>query len=227
MNPSFTSYRRSILLAGTIGGLFLAACRFRRRPRPLSARDPPHAPAAAPAAARIAARLAADRPSRRQRSRRQARAGRRAAARRPPPTSCRPPSSSCRRASTSRSMPRASPMRARCASATRARVFVGTRLGNKVSAVVKKDGKTEVKAIAEGLYRPNGLAYHKGTLYIAELSQISKIENVEDNLDKVQQADGDLHRSAEGRGPRLEVHRHRPGQEALRPGRPARQQRAA
>ena len=65
-------------------------------------------------------------------------------------------------------------------------VFVGTRFGNKVTAVVKKDGKTEIKTVAEGLYRPNGLAYHKGTLYIAELSQISKIENVEDKLDKPQ-----------------------------------------
>jgi glucose/arabinose dehydrogenase len=63
-------------------------------------------------------------------------------------------------------------------------VFVGTRFGNKVSAIVKKDGKTEIKTIAEGLYRPNGLAYHKGTLYIAELSQISKIDNIEANLDK-------------------------------------------
>jgi glucose/arabinose dehydrogenase len=62
-------------------------------------------------------------------------------------------------------------------------VFVGTRLGNKVTAIVKKDGKAELKTIASGLYRPNGLAYHKGTLYIAELSQISKIENVEDKLD--------------------------------------------
>ena len=63
-------------------------------------------------------------------------------------------------------------------------VFVGTRLGNKVTAIVKKDGKTEIKTIAEGLYRPNGLAFHKGTLYIAELSQISKIDNIEANLDK-------------------------------------------
>jgi glucose/arabinose dehydrogenase len=62
-------------------------------------------------------------------------------------------------------------------------VFVGTRLGNKVTAIVKKDGKTELKTIASGLYRPNGLAYHKGTLYIAELSQISKIDNVENVLD--------------------------------------------
>ncbi len=64
-------------------------------------------------------------------------------------------------------------------------VFVGTRFGNKVTAVVKKGGKTEIKTIAQGLYRPNGLAYHNGTLYIAELSQISKIDNVEANLDKV------------------------------------------
>ncbi|HMK69642.1 MAG TPA: sorbosone dehydrogenase family protein, partial [Xanthobacteraceae bacterium] len=62
-------------------------------------------------------------------------------------------------------------------------VFVGTRFGNKVTAVVKRDGKTELKTLASGLYRPNGLAYHNGTLYIAELSQISKIDNVEDNLD--------------------------------------------
>ena len=62
-------------------------------------------------------------------------------------------------------------------------VFVGTRFGNKVTAIVKKDGKTEIKTVAEGLYRPNGLAYHNGTLYIAELSQISKIDNVEANLD--------------------------------------------
>lgn len=63
-------------------------------------------------------------------------------------------------------------------------VFVGTRFGNKVSAIVKKDGKTEVKVVAEGLYRPNGLAYKNGTLYIAELSQISKIDKAEDSLDK-------------------------------------------
>lgn len=62
-------------------------------------------------------------------------------------------------------------------------VFVGTRFGNKVTAVVKANGKTELKTVASGLYRPNGLAYHNGTLYIAELSQISKIDNVEANLD--------------------------------------------
>jgi glucose/arabinose dehydrogenase len=62
-------------------------------------------------------------------------------------------------------------------------VFVGSRLLDKVYAIVNKDGKREVKIIASGLYRPNGVAFKDGTLYIAELSKISKIEKVEDNLD--------------------------------------------
>jgi len=62
-------------------------------------------------------------------------------------------------------------------------VFVGSRLLDKVSAVVDKGGKKEVKVVASGLYRPNGVAFKDGTLYIAELSKISKIEKIEDNLD--------------------------------------------
>ena len=62
-------------------------------------------------------------------------------------------------------------------------VFVSSRLIDKVYAIVDKNGKREVKVIASGLHRPNGIAFHKGTLYIAELYQISKIENIEDNLD--------------------------------------------
>ena len=62
-------------------------------------------------------------------------------------------------------------------------VFVGSRLVDKVYAITSKDGKRSVKILASGLYRPNGIAFHKGTLYIAELSKISKIENVEDKLD--------------------------------------------
>ncbi|MGA7808115.1 PQQ-dependent sugar dehydrogenase, partial [Bradyrhizobium sp.] len=62
-------------------------------------------------------------------------------------------------------------------------VFVGSRLVDKVYAIIDKDGKREVKVLASGLYRPNGVAFHDGTLYIAELSRISKIEHVEDVLD--------------------------------------------
>jgi glucose/arabinose dehydrogenase len=62
-------------------------------------------------------------------------------------------------------------------------VFVGSRLLDKVYAIVDKGGKREVKTLYSGLYRPNGLAFKSGTLYIAELSKISKVEKVEDNLD--------------------------------------------
>jgi glucose/arabinose dehydrogenase len=62
-------------------------------------------------------------------------------------------------------------------------VFVGSRLVDKVHAIVNKDGKRTVKVLASGLYRPNGVAFRNGTLYIAELSKVSKIDHVEDNLD--------------------------------------------
>jgi glucose/arabinose dehydrogenase len=62
-------------------------------------------------------------------------------------------------------------------------VFVGSRLLDKVSAIVNKDGKRTVKVVASGLYRPNGVAFKDGTLYIAELSKISKIDKIDDVLD--------------------------------------------
>jgi len=62
-------------------------------------------------------------------------------------------------------------------------VFVSTRVLDRVYAVTEKDGKNEVKTLARGLNSPNGLAYHNGTLYIAEINKISKIDNVEAQLD--------------------------------------------
>jgi len=62
-------------------------------------------------------------------------------------------------------------------------VFVSNRVLDKVYAVVDKNGKREAKVIASGLDRPNGLAFHQGTLYIAEGTRISKLEKIEDNLD--------------------------------------------
>src|SRR3954471_23459309 len=50
-------------------------------------------------------------------------------------------------------------------------VFVGTRLIDKVYAVVDRGGRREVKVIAKGLHRPNGVAFHDGALYVAELSR--------------------------------------------------------
>src|SRR5246127_1667614 len=62
-------------------------------------------------------------------------------------------------------------------------VFVSNRTLDKLYAIVDKGGKREVKVLFKDLYRPNGIALHNGTLYIAELSQISKVDNIEDNLD--------------------------------------------
>jgi glucose/arabinose dehydrogenase len=62
-------------------------------------------------------------------------------------------------------------------------VFVSSRILDKVYAVTDQAGRHEVKTLYSGLYRPNGLAFANGTLYIAELAKISKVEKIEDNLD--------------------------------------------
>ena len=62
-------------------------------------------------------------------------------------------------------------------------LFVGSRLVGNVYAIANKDGKRSVKVLASGLHRPNGVAFRNGTLYIAELSKVSKIDKVEDSLD--------------------------------------------
>jgi glucose/arabinose dehydrogenase len=61
-------------------------------------------------------------------------------------------------------------------------VFVGSRLIDKVHAIRERDGKREVKVIASGLHRPNGIAFHKGALYVAELSRVWRYDNI-DHLD--------------------------------------------
>jgi glucose/arabinose dehydrogenase len=66
---------------------------------------------------------------------------------------------------------------------TKGTLFVGTRFPGTVYAVVEKDGKREVKTIAKGLYRSNGVAFKNGSLYVAELSRIIRYDNIEDNLD--------------------------------------------
>jgi glucose/arabinose dehydrogenase len=62
-------------------------------------------------------------------------------------------------------------------------VFVSNRQLDKVYAIVDRNGKREVKVIASGKDRPNGLAFLNGTLYIAEGTKISKLEKIEDHLD--------------------------------------------
>jgi glucose/arabinose dehydrogenase len=65
----------------------------------------------------------------------------------------------------------------------RGNVYVSTRLLDRLYAVTDKNGKKEVKTIATGLNSPNGIALHNGTLYIAEINKISKIDDIADRLD--------------------------------------------
>lgn len=62
-------------------------------------------------------------------------------------------------------------------------VFVSNRRRDKLYAVVESNGRRETKTLVTGLDRPNGLAFHLGTLYIGEGTRISKLENIESRID--------------------------------------------
>lgn len=64
-------------------------------------------------------------------------------------------------------------------------LYVGNRSGENVYAVTdeNKDGKADkVYIIASGLNSPNGVAFKNGDLYIATISSILKLEDIEANL---------------------------------------------
>ena len=64
-------------------------------------------------------------------------------------------------------------------------LYVGTRGSDKVYAVTddNRDGKADkVYTIASGLNSPNGVAFRDGNLYIATISSIYKIEQIEKRL---------------------------------------------
>jgi len=62
-------------------------------------------------------------------------------------------------------------------------VFVSNRLAKNIYAVVDKGGTREVKTILKGLNSPNGIAFNKGTLYVAERDRITRYDGIENNLD--------------------------------------------
>ena len=171
---SYSSAPRSLLLAGA----FSVHSHLRRR----AAAAPAAGRGAACRRARASTGLAFDRTARGQRGRRQAGAGRAAA-------DCggAGQTSGCRTQGAGGLQHRGLCRRhGECAFARPRRQGHGVRRQpplDKVYAIVNKDGKRSVKVIASGLYRPNGVAFKDGTLYIAELSKVSKIDKVEDNLD--------------------------------------------
>jgi len=65
-------------------------------------------------------------------------------------------------------------------------VFVSSLfVAGKLYAVVDNGGKREVKVLAEKLFLPNGIEFHKGSLYLATPKDIVRYDNIEANLDRL------------------------------------------
>jgi glucose/arabinose dehydrogenase len=63
-------------------------------------------------------------------------------------------------------------------------LFVSSNfVAGKIYAVVDKGGKREVKTIAEKLMLPNGIEFHKGSLYVATPKAITRYDDIENTLD--------------------------------------------
>jgi glucose/arabinose dehydrogenase len=67
-------------------------------------------------------------------------------------------------------------------------VFVSNRNLSDVYAVTDRGGKREVKKVLSGLKSPNGVAFSKGTLYVAERHRITRYDGIEDRLDSPPEA---------------------------------------
>ncbi len=70
-------------------------------------------------------------------------------------------------------------------------LFVGTReagnvyaLPDAAQAAKKNERAKKVVTIAQGLKQPNGVAFHKGSLYVAEISRILRFDQIEKKLSK-------------------------------------------
>jgi glucose/arabinose dehydrogenase len=66
-------------------------------------------------------------------------------------------------------------------------LFVGSRDFNKVYALVDRDHDQkadQVYTIAEGLKDPSGVAFRDGSLYVAEISRITRYDDIESKLEK-------------------------------------------
>jgi glucose/arabinose dehydrogenase len=198
------SARRSLLLAGTIAGLMLAAPVFAQTPpapapmappaaAPAPAPAPMAAPAPAPAVAPAPAPAAAAAPALPPGSPLIGRPEGNTAAAKLAPVAAPPIAAAADKLPTAKlKLPPGFNIEVYASGMANARslrvseggnVFVGSRLTDKVHVITNKDGKHQVKVLLSGLYRPNGLAIHNGTLYIAELSQISKIDNIDKAID--------------------------------------------
>jgi glucose/arabinose dehydrogenase len=68
-------------------------------------------------------------------------------------------------------------------------VFVSTRRGRSVYAVVADGQSTRTIELLDGLNSPNGIAFHEGDLYVAEIDRVTRYEDIESHLDDLPDAD--------------------------------------
>lgn len=67
-------------------------------------------------------------------------------------------------------------------------LYIGTIVPNKVYALPdrNRDGKPDsIITLAENLNRPNGVAFHNGALYVAEIGRITRYDAIEKNLENI------------------------------------------
>ncbi len=68
-------------------------------------------------------------------------------------------------------------------------VFVSTRRDRSVYAVIANDGETQTIKLLDGLNTPNGIAFHQGDLYVAEIDRVTRYKNIESYLRDVPDAE--------------------------------------
>ena len=108
-------------------------------------------------------------------------------------------------------------------------VFVSNRNLKDVYAIVEQGGKRTVTKVLKGLNSPNGVAFGKGTLYVAERHRITAYDGIEDRLDSPPEAKVVIDNldPSNQRRPLLEVPRDGPRRQALLQRRRAGQHRHA
>ncbi len=68
-------------------------------------------------------------------------------------------------------------------------VFVATRRGGSVFAVVADEEGTRTIDLVDGLRAPNGIAFHAGDLYVAEIDRVTRYADIESRLHNVPKAE--------------------------------------
>ncbi len=68
-------------------------------------------------------------------------------------------------------------------------VFVSNRSGRSVYAVVDDDAGTRTIELLDRLKTPNGITFHDGDLYVAELNRVTRYRDIESNLRAVPDAE--------------------------------------